>query len=456
MSELDVAAQVLELVRAAAGGAEAEVSVDRSVLALTRFATSHIHQNVADDTTSVRLRLHLAGRTASGTTTVTDPAGLRGLVERTVAAARLSPADPGWPGLAPPAPVREQTWDEATAHATPAERAERVRDFVAAAEGMQTAGYCRTVRWTGAFANSAGHCATGRTASAALDGIARRPGADGVARLLAGRLSEVDGVVLGARAAAKAAAGADPVELPPGHYEVVMEPNAVSDLLNNLALFGFNGRLVTQRRSFAEPGADQFDPSLTLLDDPVLTAPYDSEGTPKRTIPLVEAGRTVAVAHDRRSGAEAGSASTGHAPPDGPSSWGAIPLDMALAPGDPDAPPAAEVAGPVVDSSAAELVAKVSRGLLVTDLWYTRVLDERTLAVTGLTRNGVWLIEDGVVTRPVQNFRFTQSYPRALAPGAVLGVGATAARVPDNWALGGYLAPALHLASWHFTGGASG
>jgi predicted Zn-dependent protease len=99
----------------------------------------------------------------------------------------------------------------------------------------------------------------------------------------------------------------------------------------------------------------------------------------------------------------------------------------------------------------------VSRGLLVSDFWYTRVLDERTLAMTGLTRNGVWLIEDGVVTTPVQNFRFTQSYPQALAPGAVLGVGATAIRLPDSWAvIGGHRAPALHLASWHFTGGASG
>jgi predicted Zn-dependent protease len=63
------------------------------------------------------------------------------------------------------------------------------------------------------------------------------------------------------------------------------------------------------------------------------------------------------------------------------------------------------------------------RGLLVSDFWYTRILDPRTVVITGLTRNGVWLIEDGEITAPVSTLRFTQSYPKALAPGAILGVG---------------------------------
>jgi predicted Zn-dependent protease len=101
-------------------------------------------------------------------------------------------------------------------------------------------------------------------------------------------------------------------------------------------------------------------------------------------------------------------------------------------------------------------VARVERGVLVTDHWYTRVLDPKSLVVTGLTRNGVWLIEHGELTRPVRNFRFTQSYPQALAPGAVLGTGTHATALPGEWAASGYSAPALHLASWHFSGGASG
>jgi hypothetical protein len=110
----------------------------------------------------------------------------------------------------------------------------------------------------------------------------------------------------------------------------------------------------------------------------------------------------------------------------------------------------------VVDPGAADLVSRVERGLLVTDLWYTRVLDPKTLVVTGLTRNGVWLIEDGKLTTPVRNLRFTQSYPQALAPGAVNGIGPVTTILPTPMALGWTRAPALHLASWNFTGGASG
>ena len=94
------------------------------------------------------------------------------------------------------------------------------------------------------------------------------------------------------------------------------------------------------------------------------------------------------------------------------------------------------------------------RGLLITDFWYTRVLDQKSLVITGLTRNGVWLVEDGEVRSAVGNMRFTQSYPQALGPGAVHGIGATAVPLPDRWSGVRYTAPALHLASWNLTGNA--
>jgi predicted Zn-dependent protease len=97
--------------------------------------------------------------------------------------------------------------------------------------------------------------------------------------------------------------------------------------------------------------------------------------------------------------------------------------------------------------------------VLVSDFWYTRMLDPRTLAITGLTRNGLWLIENGSVTSPLHNFRFTQSYAQALMPGNVRAVGRTATPVPgDTYAATSprWSCPALHLASWNFTGGASG
>ncbi|MGI5247300.1 TldD/PmbA family protein [Dactylosporangium sp. CA-139066] len=455
MKETDLAQRVLELVGA---GIEAEVTVERHALALTRFANSYIHQNVADETTAVRLRLHADGRTAATTTTVLD--GLDEFVRRTVDAMRLAPADPTWPGLAPAAPLTAAgNVDEETAAASPDERAARVRAFVEQAEGLDTAGYCRTSSARVVYVNSAGqHLAAART-SAAMDGIARTATSDGLGRLAAVRLADIDGAVLGARAAAKALAGADPVELPPGRYEVVLEPAAVADVLQMLAMYGFNAKMVLDRQSFLELGEAQFDPSVTMVEDsslPDATAiPFDAEGTPRRRVVLVDRGVSSAVVHDRRTAARAGNGaeSTGHALAGG-ASFGAIPTSLRLLPTGGATP--TEVEGPASDSSVAALVAGVERGLLVTDNHYTRVLDPRTLVVTGLTRNGVWLIEDGVITTPVRNFRFTQSYAQALGPGAVLGIGSRAVEQPGPWAEAGFVAPAVRLASWNYTGGASG
>ena len=149
----------------------------------------------------------------------------------------------------------------------------------------------------------------------------------------------------------------------------------------------------------------------------------------------------------------------------GSATFGPIPHNIRLLadPGVADAgttvaagPVSAGVTGAVGDPDTAALVAGMRRGLLVSDFWYTRVLDPKQLVVTGLTRNGVWLVEDGVPTRAVRDFRFTESYPRALGPGRVLGLGRAPVRQPGRVDGSWYEAPTLRLSSWHFTGGASG
>ena len=456
----DLARQVLDRVVAASPGADVEVSADHSRPALTRFANSVIHQNVAEESVRVGIRVHVTGRTATASSTVVGESGLDGLVSRVLAAAALAPLDAGWPGVAPPAPLGDRApVDAATRDASPDDRATIVRDFVDAAGGLETAGYCRTNHWRGAFANSAGHTADAENADIGLAGIARRDGADGVARLASGRLSDIDGTILGARAAAKANAAADPVEIPPDRYEVVLEPTAVADILEAFSMYAFNAKAVAERRSFVRLGDSQFDASITLADDaPAAGVAYDADGTPTRRVALVDGGVTVGLTHDRRTAAAAGDAAASTGNGLGSASFGAVARHLALA-GSAPGGPTAEVDGPVVDSAAAELVAGVERGVLVTDFWYTRVLDPRTLALTGLTRNGVWLIEGGEVTRPLRNFRFTQAYAQALMPGNVLGVGRTATALPGDTyssAMPWWTAPALRLAAWNFTGGASG
>jgi predicted Zn-dependent protease len=435
--------QVLDLVIKRGGDTvEAEAVVTTGSLALTRFANSFIHQNVAEVVCEVRLRLHVDGRTAASTTTVTTADGLSALVDRTVAAALLRPLDSGWAGLTLPAdPSGSGQHDPATAAAEPDERAALVRAFVDAAGGLETAGSCRTsetVRW---YANTAGHSVHGRATGAVLDGIARTCSSDGVGKLSTTSLAALPASALGAHAAAKARAAADPVPLAPGRYAVVLEPSAVADVLMFGAWYGFNARAALEGRSFVELGTQQFDPAITIVDDPLAPGapgvPIDAEGAPKRPLTLVEAGVTAALAHDRRTAKAMGAASTGHAVVGG-ERFGAMAGHLCLRPG-----------------GASDLLAGLDRGLLVSDLWYTRVLDPRTLVVTGLTRNGVWWVEDGQIVRPVRNLRFTQSYVDALGPGSVLAVGAAADRVPLIGTDSAISTPALRLASWNFTGGAA-
>ncbi|HET9614859.1 MAG TPA: TldD/PmbA family protein [Candidatus Limnocylindrales bacterium] len=439
------AAEVLELVRARSRDAEAEVTVRSGTSALTRFATGFIHQNVAEDLSHVLVRLaadgHVAAVTLDGPT---DRDHLGRLVGNAFDAALAMPVDPDWPGVTPPtAGLAVDHWDEATAAASADDRAGRVRAFVDAAGGLETAGYCSTLAVELTFANTAGQSLRGRATAAALDGIARTATADGSGHDGSVRLGDLEGRVVGERAARKARDASNPTDLEPGRYEVVLEPDCVANILSFLLVHGFNGKAVEEGRSFAEIGAAQFDGKVSLRDD-VTDAhttgiAFDVEGTPKRPFDLVRDGVTRALLHTRRTARAMGAASTGHAV-EGGAAWGALGANLVLEPG---------------DRSVDELVAGVERGILVTDFWYTRILDPRTQVVTGLTRNGVWLVEDGRVVRPVTNLRFTQSFVDALGPGNVRGISSDQALLQAGWD-SIYVVPALHLASWNFTGGAKG
>jgi predicted Zn-dependent protease len=442
---LELAEHTLDLVRRRAGDAEVEVTVRRGEDSLTRFATSFIHQNVTSEINHVLIRVALDGRNAS--TSVDGPADdetLGRAVDGVLEAARVRPPDPEWPGLAPRAEAPDvDHWDDATAGASPDERASRVRAFVDAAGGLETAGFCSTLAVNLAFANSAGQRLTGRGTMAVLDGIARTPTADGSSRAGSVRLGALDGSAIGAGAAMKAREASNPTDLEPGRYEVILEPDCVANILSFLLVHGFNGKAVEEGRSFARVGDAQFDPAITLRDD--VTDPgmggiaFDVEGTPKWPRDLVRDGVTAGLLHTRRTAKAAGVESTGHAV-EGGAGWGALGANLVLDAG----------SVPIGD-----LFGGVERGVLVTDFWYTRILDPRTQVVTGLTRNGVWLVEDGRIVRPITNFRFTQSFLDALGPGNVRGTSRERALLAAGWD-SVYLVPALHLASWNFTGGAKG
>ncbi len=420
---LELADHVVDLVRRRAADAEVEVNVRQGTEALTRFATGFIHQNVASDINHVLIRVALDGRNASTSLDgPADDATLGRAIDGVLEAARVRPADPEWPGLASPAPAPDvDHWDELTAAATPDERAARVRAFVDAAGGLETAGFCSTLAVRLAFANSLGQRLAGRGTAAIVDGIARTPTADGSGREGSVRLADLDGARVGGRAARKARDASNPTDLEPGRYEVVLEPDCVSNILSFLLVAGFNGKAVEEGRSFARVGEEQFDRSIHLRDD--VTDPatsgvgFDVEGTPKRPFDLVRDGVTTALLHTRRTAKPAGVQSTGHAV-EGGSAWGALGANLVLAPG---------------SKTTDDLVAGMERGVLVTDFWYTRILDPRTQVVTGLTRNGVWLVEDGKVDPAGHEPPVHPVVPRRARAGCgprdLLGPGAPARRL---------------------------
>ena len=360
------------------------MAVDRTPAALTRFANSVIHQNVAEDVLRIahprpRRRPHGDRRRRRSPATRASPGSSSARSPRP----RVAPLDAGWPGVAPPAPLGPR----GAGRPGDARRlARRPGGVVARRSSTPPAAWRRPAtaapnHWRGGV-RQLGRPGASRpsapTSASPASPAATAPTAS--ARLASGRLADIDGAVLGARAAAKANAAADPVELPPDRYEVVLEPSAVADILEAFSMYALQRqggrRAALVRAPRRGPVRRRRSRSSTTPRAP------GWRGTPtarrRGASPLVDGGTTVGLTHDRRTAAAAGdarrrataSARRRSAPSPATS------CSPASAPGG----PTAEVDGPVVDSSAAALVAGVERGVLVSDFWYTRVLDPRTLA----------------------------------------------------------------------------
>ncbi len=437
-----IADRILELVP---DGLEAEVVVTDGTSSLTRFANSFIHQNVSEESASVAVTLVSDGRVSTSSGTVSED-DLPAFVKRAADATAVAPLNPDWPGLTPPTDIApSRPLPESTAHATPDDRAQLVSEFVSAGTGMRAAGYCQTGVSRVVFANSAGHRATGTAGSATLDGIHQTDTSAGSAHASSRDLSDIDAGAVGRVAADRAARSEFTTEIEPGEYEVVLAPEAAATLAMFLAVYGFNGKAMNEGQSFVTLGQHQFDPAFELIDDGndprAMRLAFDAEGTPKQRTELVTDGVSRNVVFDRREAAKAGTESTGHSTSFYGTNIGPIASDLYLTPG---------------DLTPESLIAGVERGLYVSTFNYVRILDPRTTVATGLTRNGTFLIENGTVTSAVSNLRFTQSFAAAVAPGAVLGVGDDARFADSEFGPGFVHTPSLRLASWRFTGGASG
>jgi len=424
-----------------AGAGEAEALVMREDGALTRFANSEIHQNVAQTGVTVNVRVVQGKRVGVASSDRTDREGLRRLAETAVAIANVVEELPDWGGLPEPTPVAEVAgaFDERTALATPEFRAEAVRAVIGAADaaGVTAYGSFQTGIDTNAVANSNGIRVAGSRTAAQLITVSMGPGGgSGYAEAASVDATAIDPSARGREAADKARASANAVALEPGDYAVVLEEYAVVDLLDMLGYLGFSALAVQEERSFFEPGRTVGSELVSIRDDGAdpagLPMTFDYEGVAKRRVELLQRGVCSEVVYDAQTAARAGVASTGHGLP-APNPYGPFPLNMVMEPG---------------DASRDELIGGLDRGLLVTRFHYTNPVHPKLAIVTGMTRDGTFLVEDGRIVGPVRNLRYTQSYLEALAGTVAVG----RERRTLKGFLGGVAVPAVRIEGWTFTG----
>jgi PmbA protein len=424
-----------------AGATEAEVLVVAGDAALTRFANSQIHQNVAETTVGLNLRFVAGKRIGVASSDRTDDEGLRRLTEQAAAIARVVEELEDWGGLPGPTPIEDvpAAYAPATASASPELRADGVRAVIASADaaGVTAYGSFSTGTETIAVANSKGVRAAGtRTVAQLLTGSLGAGGGTGYAEQASVDATTIDAAAIGREAADKARATANAVAIEAGDYPVVLEEYAVVDLLDMLGYLGFSALAVQEERSFVEIGRTIGSELVSIVDDgrdPAgLPMAFDYEGVAKQRVPLLEAGVCRGVVYDAQTAARDGVASTGHGLP-APNPYGPFPLNQVMAAG---------------DASREELIGGLDRGLLVTRFHYTNPVHPKLAIVTGMTRDGTFLVEQGRIVAPVRNLRYTQSYLAAIAST----VAVARERKTLKGFLGGVVVPALRLDGWTFTG----
>ena len=417
------ASDIFDRVRRLSSADEVEVLFTGARFALTRFANNTIHQNVEDENCVASIRTNFGGRTARATANQFDDASLRRAVEASESLARVQEPDPdllpmpdsqeataaGEGARATQAPSR---FFERTAAITPGERAHAVGQIVAVAgrHGLTTAGiYSGSESLEGIF-NSRGLAAWHRQTLAEVSITMLADDSSGWQKLNSPDVRSLDPMLLAETAARKAVDSAQPREIPPGKYTVVLEPSAVLDIVGSM-MWDFSGMAILDQRSFLNDriGKKLFGENINIWDDAAhllqAGSPFDGEGMRRQRVQLVEQGTVKRVVYARGTAAKMKKSesadkvgligATGHGFPL-PNEMGEAPINIV-------------VGGAEQPQTVDQMIASTERGILVTRLWYIREVDPYEKIVTGMTRDGTFLIENGKVQCGLRNFRFNQS-----------------------------------------------
>ena len=421
------------------GVAETEVHVDETISALTRFANNGIHQNVAEHTLNVSVRTQVDQRTARATTNRTDEDSLRAAIEASLSLAHSQPKNPNL--LPMPGKQRYRgvsRFIKQTATLTPEDRARAVRRAcdLAVKKGQTAAGIFSSAQTQTAMGNSRGLVAAYRDTHAVFSITMQEGSAASWAKENAANVSDINPQRLAERASDKAHRATDAQELVPGRYTVILEPAAVLDLVGFL-FYDFAATALRDKRScFNERmGKQVFGKNISIVDDvyhPLqLGAPFDGEGIPRQEVLLVDRGVPKNLVYSRASAKAAKQKPTGH----GfmlPNEYGEAPMNLVFSGG---------------KFSLEEMIGSTERGLLVTRLWYIREVDAYEKIMTGMTRDGLFLVEKGRVGPAVRNFRFNQSILEMLRNVEMMG---PAVRATGEEAFE-MVVPAMKVRDFHFS-----
>ncbi len=436
----DIAQRVLR----EANAEQAEVMITSNDSYLTRFATNTIHQNVAESDATVRVRVISDHRTGVATGNDLGEQGLKKLI---ATAERIASFQERVPDLAPmptPRPAKSASAHiEATARCTPMDRALGVEKILAPsrAHGLEAAGAFATEEQEIYIANSHGVAAYHRGTVASILTVIMGEDSSGYAADASIDVTRIDPAAVGKTAIDKAIAGRHPTAIEPGEYTVILEEEAVADMLFFLGYMGMGALAMQEGRSFmcGRLGQRVTGEKITIWDDGLdprgLPLPFDFEGTPKQKVVLIDKGIAQNVVYDSATAAkEPGKTSTGHSLP-APNTQGPLPINLFMEPG---------------RVTKEEMLASTERGIWVTRFHYTNILHPVKTLITGMTRDGTFLIEKGKVARPLKNLRFTQSILEALA--SVEAIGSRLKVVKDDWNALGTTVPALKIRDFRFTG----
>lgn len=411
---------------------------------LTRFANNAIHQNVTERNATLIVRVLRGKRIGLATSNRLDGHGLDKLVSRAHTNAQVSPEDPDYPGLPGPAEYKPvKAFDPHTAEYSPEARARAVAQGCRLAweKGLNGSGTFSTATHEIAVANSRGVFAYTARTGADFQTIIMSEDSSGREHGSGFRVDDIPIDSLFREAIRKAEHARHPREIASGEYRVVLTSYAVEDLLNMLNYHGMGAQSLLEGRSWMNDrmGMEAMSKLISIWDDALnpegVPMPFDFEGVPKQRVDMVRKGVVTSPVHDRITGRKMGQTSTGHALLPTLRSLGPMATNLFMAPG---------------SSSIQEMIRTTRRGLYISRFWYTRLVHPRDCVITGMTRDGLFMIKDGELAYPVKNLRFTQSYVDALAN--VDRAGRDTRLLTNEF--GGYAVrvPALRINKFRFTG----